>query len=991
MVSYLRPGMECRRAYPPPPGPRREYLQIDTPGRTGNAADVPHEATSLLERERELSGLTRIVADAANGDGRIVIIEGEAGVGKTALLDAAAGTAREHGMRVLAARGATLERDFAHGVARQLFEVPVMSLGARERRDLLKGPAEVAAALLGWEDRTDADAPATTDAAFAAVHGLYWLAANLATQTPLLLVVDDAQWADIASLRWLNYLAHGRLGGVPVCVLITWRTGEPDAPEDLLRSLRSEPEVQHIVARRLSASASADLLRRILGGSAADDGLCALCHERTGGNPFLLVELARALEAEGIDRRDEWQRLAARLGPETIRQTMLLRLARLPAEAAALARAVAILDSDAATRHAAGLADLSPTQLGAQADLLSAAGVLMSGPTLRFAHPILRTVIYEDMTPPARAIGHRRAADLLAAAGAPDQAAIHLVHSDPAGDASVVEVLRQTARRHLVRGAPDAAVPLLARALAEPPQQADRSDVQYELGHAELVAGRPEAVEHLRDAYDTADESRLRVTAARELAGALAAGGHADEALEVLRGLADGLADSPDLAVSVEAAAAAIAQVSGRLRGRYAERLQHVAARAPGDTAAGRRLLVTFAYSGVANGEMTAAEVAELIDRASASGDVFDDEEAAAALSPSLPWAIACEIAVERLDRATAHARQELIRGRARGSPLSVLTCAGYLARLAYLRADVRGAEVEARVALQAAEAIAPTYYLDWPVSQLALILVELDRPKEALDVLERNGFAGSTLPRDLFAAHFLTEARIATWSALGRLDRAAADAELLWKLGRGRSSPLLARRGVVAEALLAAGRRDRAREVAEAEVRAAAGWGLPSARGAALRVRGLVEGGSDGRKLLARSVTELDDTAHRLDLARALIDLGTALRLGREPSRAREPLSRGLEIAASGGAVALAERARTELRLTGARPQRDAGSRLDVLTAAERRVAELVAAGHGNDAVAQSLFVTRRTVETHLTSVYRKLGISARGMLAEALARART
>lgn len=936
----------------------------------------------LYERERELSRLRHALRNASRGSGGIIVVEGEAGAGKTALLAAAAAEAELLGMRVLPARGAILERDFAYGIVRQLFEAVLIGADDTVRRSLLRGRAAVAGAVLGLGEVDDVGA---RDAAFAAFSGLYWMAVGFSSSEPLLLVVDDAQWADIASLQWLAFLAHSRLDDVPICVAIGWRTGEPDAPEELRRIVLTEPGVERLAPRPLSGAASATLLERALG--TVDDELSALCHGRTGGNPFLLVELTRALLAEGVVDRDARLRLAGRLSPETIRQSILLRLAHVP-EAAELARAVAVLDSDAASRHAAALAGLSAEQMVQQAQLLGEAGVLTLGTSLRFAHPILRTVVYEDMAPHARSIAHRRAADLLAASGAPDQAAVHLLQCEPMGQESVARSLRETAIRQVTHGALDAAIPLLARALAEPPSPGDRPQILYELGHAEMLAGHPDAVRHLREAYADTSSAEQQVTIARELAGALAEAGRAEDALELLVTLADLLVGRPDLALAVEGDAGSIAQVSGRLRGAHAQRLALAAARATGDTAAGRRLLVTYAYGGVAAGDLTAAEVAELVDRASASGDVFSDEESAHALSPSLPWAIACEVALDRLEVAEAHARQALGRGRARGSPLSVLTAGGYLARIRYLCADLHRAEVDAQEALHAAEASARSYYLDWPVSQLGLILVELDRPEDALALLAEHGFGERDLPRGLFAPHFVAEARISTWLALGRLDLAAADAELLWKLGRGCSSPMLARRGLVAEALLAAGNRARAAEVAAAELEAAETWGLPSARGAALRVLGLATRGAAGLDLLARSVTELDGTPHRLDLARALIDLGRERRLGREPSAARQPLRRALDLTEDGRAPALAQRARTELVLTGARPRRDTATPLNTLTAAERRVATLVAAGKGNDTVAQSLFVTRRTVETHLTSVYRKLGISTRHELAEALAR---
>lgn len=938
---------------------------------------------ALVERGAELTALLDAVASTSGGAGSVVLVEGEAGVGKSALLDAAIGAARDRGLRVLTARGSTLERGFAHGIVRQLFEPVLAGLGDAERTRLLRGPAERAAGVL---EAAEPDVDAGPDAAFAVAHALYWLAVNLATDRPLLLVVDDAQWADAASLRWLAYLAHGRLTAVPICLALGWRAGEAVADE-VVPVLRSEPDVRHVRPERLSESGSVQLLGRLLGPGPVDAELARICHERTGGNPFLLVELAQALSAEAVADVDTLRRLAGRLGPESIRQSILLRMARLPADAADLARAVAVLDSDAASRHAAELAGLEPARFAEMADVLCAAGVLTAGAPLRFAHPILRTVTYEDMPASARAAAHRRAADLLLAARAPDQAALHLLRTEPTGDDATVRLLRDSARRQLRHGAPDAAIPLLDRALAEPPAPDDLAATRYDLGHAELLAGRANAAGDLRGAYELATEPSLRVRVARELAGALAQAGQAEAALDLLHGLAAELVDRPELALSVAADAAAVAQVTGRMRGRETDRLAAVADGVSARTPAGRRLLIAHAYSGVAGGEMTAAEVAALLDQAAEFGTIFDDDEATDALSPSLPWAIACELAVDRLDVAAGHARRELARSRTQGSPLGVLTSAGYLARIGYLRGELTAAEADAALAVTAAEAIAPTFYLDWPVSQLALVLVERGDPAGARAVLERHGFGGERLPRGLFAPHFLAEARIVTWLALGDLDRAAADAEVLHKFGHGRGSPLLSRRGLVAEALLAAGERERAAEAAESNVNAAEHWGLAPGRGTALRALGLVRRGEPGLYLLAQGVAELEGTQHRLDLARALIDLGAARRLAREPSAARPPLYRAIELADAGGAAALAERARTELELTGARPPRDPSSRaVGTLTAAERRVAELVASGQGNDAVAQSLFVTRRTVETHLTAIYRKLGITGRRELAAAL-----
>ena len=167
----------------------------------------------LLEREGELTTLAAAVAEAADGDGTVVLIQGPAGVGKTRLLAGARSSARHAGMHVLEARGAVLERDFAFGVARQLFEQTTLAAEGDERDALFAGAAGLAERLVG--DGGSGFGPDDGDAEFAALHGLYWLTANLADRGPLLLSVDDAHWADSSSLRFLGYLSR-RLEGLPV-------------------------------------------------------------------------------------------------------------------------------------------------------------------------------------------------------------------------------------------------------------------------------------------------------------------------------------------------------------------------------------------------------------------------------------------------------------------------------------------------------------------------------------------------------------------------------------------------------------------------------------------------------------------------------------------------------------------------------------------------------------------------------------------------------
>src|SRR4051812_17016961 len=186
----------------------------------------------LLEREGELEAIAALVDAAAAGSGGLIVLEGPAGVGKSALLRRAAGLARERGLAVLRARGHELERAFGWGVARSLLEGCVAARPEAERAELLAGPAAPARAVFG------AGEPGPQDG-FAILHALYWLAVRLAEREPLALVVDDAQWADEASLRFLVYLA-GRLAEQPIALLAGARAGEPDEG-GLLERLAEEP------------------------------------------------------------------------------------------------------------------------------------------------------------------------------------------------------------------------------------------------------------------------------------------------------------------------------------------------------------------------------------------------------------------------------------------------------------------------------------------------------------------------------------------------------------------------------------------------------------------------------------------------------------------------------------------------------------------------------------------------------------------------------
>src|SRR5436190_4348921 len=196
-------------------------------------------APDLLEREGELAQLGALVDAAREGAGRLVLVEGGAGIGKTRLLAAARGRGAEAGMEVLHARGGELEREFPFGIVRQLFEPTLVGVRKAERRDVLSGAAELAAPLFSGDYLTDR-ASAKADPSFATLHGLFWLTSNLAARRPLVLAIDDLHWADKPSLRWLAYLVR-RLEGLPVLVVACLRPADPGSEESPLAELLSDP------------------------------------------------------------------------------------------------------------------------------------------------------------------------------------------------------------------------------------------------------------------------------------------------------------------------------------------------------------------------------------------------------------------------------------------------------------------------------------------------------------------------------------------------------------------------------------------------------------------------------------------------------------------------------------------------------------------------------------------------------------------------------
>ena len=349
----------------------------------------------LVERELELETVERLLAGARAGSGGAVVFEGPAGIGKSSLL-AAARTAAAAELRVLSARGGELERELPFGIVRQLLEPVVVACDAEEREALLAGAAALAKPVL-----FAADPEAGAEPSFSALHGLYWLTINLADAQPLLVAVDDAHWADVASLRWLIYLAR-RLAGVPLALVLATRPAEPGPVQELLDELLVIPEVAVLQPGGLSEQAITMLAVQLLAAE-PDPSFVTACQRATGGNPFLLLELLRELDRRGIAPSRENAGLASQLSSQGVGRAVRARLRRLPPECTALARAVAVLGDPAEPALAAQLAGLDDDAASRAADALAEAVIFEPGRRLAFVHPLVRSSVYSELSSQERA------------------------------------------------------------------------------------------------------------------------------------------------------------------------------------------------------------------------------------------------------------------------------------------------------------------------------------------------------------------------------------------------------------------------------------------------------------------------------------------------------------------------------------------------------------------------------------------------------------
>lgn len=952
---------------------------------------VERRTAALLEREPELAELTAAIARAADRDGGAILLEGPAGIGKTELLAAARELAEERGMQVLAARGAELEREFAFGIARQLFEPLLLALDDEDRAGLLSGSAGLCEPVLGPEPPVSPSGG--PGSAFAPLHGLYWLAVNASDRAPLVLSIDDLHWSDRPSLRFLEYLC-GRLEGLPILVAAAFRPTEPGASRPVLASVAPGPLARRLELRPLSGKGSTALVRRELG-QGAEEAFCRACHVAAAGNPLLLNDLIAALKRERIPPTEKRARAIVELGSKAASRTVQVRLATVPAAVERVARAAATLGEGASPRLVGRLAEVTEVATYEALEALHGLDILRREPRVEFVHPLIRAAIYEGLGPGERAGAHARAAELLDEAGeAPERIAAHLLLAPARSDVSTVATLRTAARRALAEGGAEPAVAYLRRALAEPPPEEEHADVMFELGSAELLIEGRIAAEHLERALVLTEDPERRAQRAELLARALFFAGRPDRAIEVAETARSDLgASRPELRRRIEATLL-FAAIMDPARNSLAESLgSAVEGAGQAEDFGAKALEGIWAYR-EARACVPAARVMPRARRAIEGGALIaaDNGGGAAMLAPLVLALADSELALPVYRAGLEAARRD-------GSLFGHLANKIFACQAHLLRGELADAIADGQEALDEADVYVRfedprgdalrRFVLPWPASFLAAAQIERGELEAAGATLALVAGPDEPLPNTHNWHWFLdarSRLRVADGDLAGGLGETLECGRRFESVG-GRNPALIAWRSRAALCLRQLDAEpERARALVDEEVELARCWGAPRALGAALRARGLVVGGTGGLDALREAVRVLEPSPARLELARSLTDLGAAMRRSGDRSAAREPLRRALELAHGCGARPLAERAWTELRSTGARPRSLVVSGAESLTPSERRVAELGAGGLRNREIAQRLFVTQKTIEAHLRSVFRKLEIESRSQLAEAL-----
>ena len=864
------------------------------------------ETASLLERDHELTSLRERVDAARRGEGGLVMIAGPAGIGKSSLLAVAARYARDDGLTVGRGRGSELEQELPFGVLRQLLEPYVAALSATRQGRLFTGAAAGSRQLVLGGGGAGGDD-------FVTLHALFWLIAGIAADAPLLLVLDDLHWADAPSVRALNYLT-GRISELPVLLVMALRPHEPTGVADLIRPLESTPG-----ATRLElAGLGPDSVERVVRATVpdAEKQLCGAFGQATGGNPFYLRQLLQTLTAGGARPAVTDVRAAAltEVGDRT-----LARLRSLGRAAPALAMAMATLGDSGRLDHATAVAGVEHDAAADAALAMRRLEILAAEDPFEWIHPLVRRSLYDGLSVTRRDALHARAAEVLAEAGLPPGVvAAHLAALRPSGSDAVVNGLLAAVDEALARNAPEVAIDLLHRALAE--DAGSRVRLLLRLGEIEVSRRSPAAVEVLREARELADDPRERALAALRLGEILTHVGYYHEAVSTV---CDGLAEldgaDPEVALELEVARAVSFAFDPALSPQLWDDRGRLLALTERDAWPARALAALLALTYAFRAERL-DEISTLCERALEGGQLLGERGAGAWTPGHVTQAL---IIVEEHDRALALTDEIEAAARSQGSASNVLLAEGLRGNIAVLRGDLTGAEETLRPLAETSQSLGWLLGLITALWWMGDVIMERPADDDLADLLDAfevpPGFeavapgAWALLIRGVFAPSAVGEttprricARRGPCSTVWDSVRCTTRGARIWHWSSRPPNPTRRRRSSPRSSA------QRTRPVSR------------EPRAIALRASGVVTGG-DCRHRDAGGVERRCSTA----TPGALSPCPRARRSRRLTAsqwpgwrNAREPLRAGLELALACGAERLLVRARDELVATGARPR---------------------------------------------------------------------
>jgi DNA-binding CsgD family transcriptional regulator len=738
--------------------------------------------------------------------------------------------------------------------------------------------------------------------------------------------------------------------------------------------------------RPLSAGGAAELVRRSI--PAADNELCRECHLASAGNPFLLTELTRELRSAASPPAAG---NVAGMAIDRIDRVVARRLCAAGPDAERLAQVASLLGGEALLADVAQITEFNADRTQGGVDALRSAGVLAYGErgALSFVHPLVHSAVERSVPPGHRSVLHLRAARRIGQRdGSGERVGAHLLAVEPGQDAWVRERLVEAGDTALESGAARNAVALYERALAERVSERDPR-LLTKLGRAALGIDPAAAEAPLRGALAATPDPVERVPIALDLAVVLQTLRRPADAVEILDRLGSDLHEIDadrglQLRVQAELLAQAFFDPVTRRLGRL--RLAELVGTLTGEREEETLILVQQAVDAINTG--TAKEARDLAERAWLHGRL--GELTGSLTTPAVMWIPYIRMYVDDYDWTIAVMRDWLEQARHAGSAVLASFANGLLAEAQWRAGALRDAQASAIAAWDIARELGSAFPGWWiATGVLAEVLMATGNVAAARELLTEAGVLDGP-PLEVMLMPLPRAVRGEVLLATGDVERGVtelADARD-WVDRQGTPSPGGWRfHGTLVDGLLALGRKDEAAEIARGWLRRTRRFGALSTRGMAERAVALCATGDAQLDGLRRAERTLASTPARAEHARALLELGAALRRAGQRTQSRDPLREALDAATRCGATPLAERARVELIASGARPRRDVLTGADALTASERRVAQLAGTGLTNREIAAALFISRKTVERHLANIYAKLDTNDRRTLADALA----